>query len=185
MSPDTRNVLRTLGLLALVAVCALVASVDALAASKPPAPCKIKGSKTYPGDDAPKAEIAKWMAENAFKAGLPAELPVMGALVESGLSNLPRGDTDSAGFFQMRVGIWDSSYPGFADDPDIQIQWFIDQALLVEASRVADGIALDDLLSNELHFGGWIADVELPAAEFRGRYQLRLEEARALICTDN
>ena len=31
----------------------------------------------------------------------------MASLVESGVKNLKGGDADSAGFFQMRVGIWD------------------------------------------------------------------------------
>ena len=42
------------------------------------------------------------MAEGALKAGLPVELPVMGALVESDLTNLAYGDSDAVGFFQMR-----------------------------------------------------------------------------------
>lgn len=32
-------------------------------------------------------------------------------------------------------------------------------------------------------FGDWIADVENPSAEFRGRYQLRLDQATKLIST--
>jgi hypothetical protein len=31
----------------------------------------------------------------------------------------------------------------------------------------------------------WIADAERPAEQFRGRYQLRLEEARSLIAPSN
>jgi len=31
------------------------------------------------------------------------------------------------------------------------------------------------------NWGEWIADVELPAEQYRGRYQLRLAEARALL----
>ncbi len=30
-------------------------------------------------------------------------------------------------------------------------------------------------------WGEWIADVERPAEQYRGRYQLRLEEARKLL----
>ena len=51
-------------------------------------------------------ELAKWLAKQAEKAGLPPELPVMASLVESGVKNLNYGDADSVGFFQMRVGIW-------------------------------------------------------------------------------
>ena len=71
----------------------------------------------YPGDDAPKEQIAAWMAAEAEKRGLPAQLPVMAALVESNLTNVNFGDADSLGYFQMRVSIWESQYPGFADDP--------------------------------------------------------------------
>ena len=42
-------------------------------------------SDVYPGDDAPKEQIAAWMARQAHKAGLPGELPIMAALVESRL----------------------------------------------------------------------------------------------------
>ena len=72
-------------------------------------------SGSYPGDDAPQAEIAAWMGSEAQKRGLPAELPVMAGLVESGLRNLDHGDADSVGFFQMRVGIWNKGdYAGLS-----------------------------------------------------------------------
>src|SRR4051794_38520232 len=56
----------------------------------------------YPGDDAPKEKIAAWMAVGAGARGIPGELPVMAALVESGMENLDYGDADSLGYFQMR-----------------------------------------------------------------------------------
>ncbi len=61
----------------------------------------------YPGDDAPKEQIAAWMAAEAEKRGLPAQLPVMAALVESNLTNVNFGDADSLGYFQMRVSFWE------------------------------------------------------------------------------
>src|SRR4051794_15960024 len=64
------------------------------------------GPASYPGDDAPQGHIAAWMAREAQTRGLPPELPVMAALVESGMRNLTGGDRDSLGFFQMRHGIW-------------------------------------------------------------------------------
>ena len=68
-------------------------------------------------------------AREAQKRGLPAELPVMAGLVESGLRNLNYGDADSVGFFQMRVGIWDQGdYAGYPDKPELQLKWFLDQA---------------------------------------------------------
>ena len=42
------------------------------------------------------------MGGGAVGAGLPAELPVMGALVESELSNVNAADQDAAGYFGMR-----------------------------------------------------------------------------------
>jgi hypothetical protein len=132
----------------------------------------------YPGDSAPKDEIAKWMAKQAEKAGLPPELPVMASLVESGVANLTGGDADSAGFFQMRVGIWDRGpYAGYRQNPRLQVKWFIDNALTVKKQRLAAGKPIDDPGA----FGEWIADIERPAAQYRYRYQLRLSEARKLL----
>ena len=49
-----------------------------------PAAVDLSGAPgAYPGDDAPKEQIAAWMAAEAEKRGLPAQLPVMAALVES------------------------------------------------------------------------------------------------------
>ena len=118
------------------------------------------------------------MAAQARARGLPAELPVMAALVESGLSNLDYGDADSVGFFQMRTSIWNSgAYAGYPDRPELQLDWFLDQAEAVMKQRVARGLPIDD----PQHYGEWIADVERPAEQYRGRYQLRLAEARGLL----
>jgi len=174
---------RFLVVVALLGVAALPAG-QVSAKPKPPTACKTRGLKTYPGDNASRSDIAQWMAEGATKARLPAELPVMAALVESGLRNLPGGDRDSAGFFQMRIGIWnEGAYLGFPDHPDLQLQWFVDQALIVEQARIAAGESLETLLSDDSGYGEWVADVIRPPEEFRGRYQLRLDEARSLICS--
>jgi hypothetical protein len=134
----------------------------------------------YPGDAAPKEAIARWMAAQAQAAGLPPELPVMASLVESGLRNLDYGDRDSVGFFQMRTGIWNrGDYAGYPDRPQLQMQWFIDRALAVKADRIAEGAT--GFGSDPATFGEWIADVERPAEQYRGRYQLRLDEAQRLL----
>ena len=102
----------------------------------------------------------------------------MAALVESGLSNLDGGDADSVGFFQMRLGIWNSGeYAGYPTRPELQLEWFLDHAEAVGKQRAARGLPLDDPRG----YGEWIADVERPAAQYRGRYQLRLDEARELL----
>jgi hypothetical protein len=134
----------------------------------------------YPGDTASREQLAAWMARQAHKAGLPGELPVMAALVESGLKNLSGGDRDSVGFFQMRLGVWNQGeYAGYPEHAGLQLRWFIDHALEVRRERVAAG----DLSfgKDDGSWGSWIADVERPAAEYRGRYQLRLDEARELL----
>jgi hypothetical protein len=145
-----------------------------VASSIPPGP------DAYPGDNAPKEQLAAWMAREAHKAGLPAELPVMAALVESTLHNHPGGDADSAGFFQMRQGIWDKGeYAGFQHKPELQLKWFIDHALAVKQQRIARGDSA--FVNDPSKWGDWIADVERPAEQYRGRYQLHLDEARRLL----
>jgi cell wall-associated NlpC family hydrolase len=135
-------------------------------------------SGAYPGDDAPKSQIVAWMATSAERRGLPRELPVMAALVESGLKNDNYGDRDSLGFFQMRTSIWDQGeYKGFPNRPQLQLRWFLDHAEAVKKQRLAAGLSVKD----PRQYGNWIADVERPAEEYRGRYQLRLDEARSLL----
>ncbi len=117
------------------------------------------------------------MGHEAQKRGLPPELPVMASLVESGMKNLPGGDADSVGFFQMRVGVWNSGdYAGYPENPKKQLDWFLDHAEQVKKQRVARGQSTDPS-----HYGEWIADVERPAAQYRGRYQLQLDDAQRLL----
>ncbi len=133
-----------------------------------------------PGDGAGRAVVAQWMASAARAAGLPGELPVMAALVESGLRNLPYGDRDSVGYFQMRTGIWDGGrYAGYPTRPELQLRWFVDLATLVRDTRRQGGDAAYG--EDPSTWGQWIADVERPAAAYRDRYQARLDEARALL----
>ena len=134
----------------------------------------------YPGDAAPPAAIAQWMAYGAGLAALPRELPVMAALVESGMANVQTAGADSAGYFQMRMSVWNQgAYAGFPQNPDLQLRWFLDQAAQVRSARIAAG--MPDPAAAEAGYGAWIADVERPPAPMRDRYQPRLAEARALI----
>ncbi len=129
----------------------------------------------YPGDDAPAQRIAAWMGAHAARAGLPPELPVMAALTESGLRNVPYGDRDSVGFFQMRQGIWDQGqYAGYLHRPGLQIKWFIEHALAARAEEPAVAQSPDT-------WGEWVANVEQPAAQYRFRYQLQLGAAQELL----
>jgi cell wall-associated NlpC family hydrolase len=131
----------------------------------------------YPGDNAPPEQVAAWMANEAQRRGLPPELPVMASLVESGMHNLDHGDADSVGLFQMRASIWDAgAYKGYQNNPELQLKWFLDQAEAVKEQRVAAGKGI-----GSSNYGAWIADVERPAAQYRGRYQLQLDDARHLL----
>jgi hypothetical protein len=102
----------------------------------------------------------------------------MASLVESGLKNLDHGDADSVGYFQMRLGIWDSGkYAGYPHDPKLQLEWFLEQAETVKRQRIAAGLSVHD----PKQYGEWAADVERPAEEYRGRYQVQLQSADALL----
>jgi cell wall-associated NlpC family hydrolase len=137
------------------------------------------GTIPYPGDNAPKAEIAQWMGDIAQKHGLPRELPVMASLVESSLHNDVGGDRDSVGYFQMRTGIWDKGpYAGYPHNPALQLQWFIDQAVAAKDRMLSGNPSFG---TDPSHYGDWVAEVEQPAYEYRGRYQLQLDAARALL----
>ena len=103
----------------------------------------------------------------------------MAALAESGLSNIAADDADSVGFFQMRLSIWNSGpYAGYQQNPQLQLNWFVDTALSVVTSKRLTDPAYG---ATEDRYGEWIADVERPAEANRGRYQPRLGEARVLI----
>lgn len=163
-----------LALIAFGSLCVLTyAAPQARAAS-------CSGVVGYPGDAATTVEVANWMATGAIAKKIPGELPVMAGLVESGLRNLNYGDADSVGFFQMRTSIWNKDpYKGYLKNPELQLQWFTDQAAAVRAYYIAKGKG--DPAASESTYGVWIADIERPAAQYRGRYQLRINDARALI----
>ena len=80
----------------------------------------------------------------------------------------------------MRVGIWNQgAYAGYPEKPELQAKWFIDQALAVKRKAIAGGNA--NFGKDPSKFGDWIADIERPAEQYRGRYQLQLGEARGLL----
>jgi hypothetical protein len=161
---------------ALVAV--LVSASPALAQGGAPAPDFTEPCPAlYPGDDAPKERIARWMARRAAERGLPHELPVMAAIAESGLRNL-RGERYH-GFFGMHDSLGSGDYRGFPRNPELQVKWFIDTASSVRQRRVAE--LKPDPAADDGAFGSWIADVERPAPQNRSGYQPHLEEARRLV----
>ena len=160
----------------LVAVLAAALSATAAPESARATPCTTV--PVYPGDAAPQAAIAAWMATGATAVGLPGELPVMGALVESELRNLNYGDADRLGVLPDAHGhLGQRSLRGLPNEPAAA-------ALVVHRS----GAAVRRTSSRNGHdnsdpstWGAWVADVLQPPAQFRGRYQLRLAEAQALI----
>src|SRR4051794_31672295 len=85
----------------------------------------------YPGKGADRKPIASWMARAAALRDVPEELPVMAALAESGLRNLNRHGNPFAGFFSMHRSLNTSPYRGFPKNPDLQLRWFLDTAVIV------------------------------------------------------
>jgi hypothetical protein len=131
----------------------------------------------YPGDDADKDRIARWMARGAADRGLPHELPVMAAMTESGLTNIH--GSAFAGYFGMSRTLNAGEYRGFPRNPDLQLRWFTDTAIVVRRRRVAEG--RPDPADDPAAYGSWIADVERPARQYRTRYQTHLAEADDMI----
>jgi hypothetical protein len=131
----------------------------------------------WPGDNKGKPAVAQWMADAARKVGLPGEMPVMAALVESGLVNTPGGDRDSVGYFQMRTGYHNKGrYRGYPQDPRKQLLWFLQNAADLKNRRGKLPPPGDDIA-----LGLFIADVERPAAQYRDRYGKQGDAARKLI----
>jgi len=84
---------------------------------------------------------------------------------ESGLRNLPGGDRDSAGLFQIRTGLHGADV---ATDPVKSITWFLDALVRVPDWRT---IPLTEAA----------ADVERPALAYRGRYAAAQALATAVV----
>jgi hypothetical protein len=159
-------------------------AVKPAAAAAPVDPAQLAAASAggYPGDNAQPEQYAAWMAAAAQKAGLPPQLPIMAALTESGLHNLSGGDRDSIGFFQMRTSVWnDGEYAGYGQNPDLQLKWFITQALAIKQQRLARGETAFE--SDPAQWGLWIADVERPQGDLRNRYQTHLDAANQLLGT--
>ncbi|HEX4107628.1 MAG TPA: hypothetical protein VHX88_05810 [Solirubrobacteraceae bacterium] len=138
------------------------------------------GIGPWPGNVASPEAIAQWMGDAAQSAGLPRALPVMAALVESNLNNNACCNADSLGYFQMRASVWNQyPYAGYYQHPVLQVWWFIEQALTVKSEHVAAGDV--NFGQDPSTWGTWVADIEQPAAQFRGRYADQLSAAQALV----
>jgi hypothetical protein len=175
---DMRSAVTAAVVTAAVVTLATAGAVQAKA-QQSPGVCYVTTEPKYPDDGARASDIAKWMAAGAAAAGLPRELPVIASLVESGLKN-GAADRDSAGFFQMRLGSWNKGeYIGYASRPDLQLKWFIDQAILFKGLRFRSNQT--NLLKDSSRWGDWIADIERPTDHSAGSFQRQLRKARALL----
>jgi hypothetical protein len=133
----------------------------------------------YPGDDAARTPIARWMARAAALRDVPQELPVMAALAESGLRNLNTRGNPFAGFFSMHRSLNKGAYRGFPGNPDLQLLWFLDSAVIVRQREIAEGA--EDYGTSSDGYGLWIADVERPAPRNRDGYQPYFDDADDLL----
>jgi hypothetical protein len=133
----------------------------------------------YPGDDADRKPLARWMARAAALRDVPQELPVMAALAESGMRNLNMKGNPFAGFFSMHRSLNKGDYRGFPRKPELQLLWFLDTAVLVRQREIAEGD--EDYGTSSDSYGIWIADVERPAPQNRDGYQPYFDDADGLL----
>jgi Novel STAND NTPase 1 len=183
-SRRVRSQRRRGAVLAAVALLIVGAAVGLLLARREPTPPRGPSLTSliaaYPGDQASRVELARWMGRAAKAARVPPELPVMTALVESGMKNLQYGDADTRGFFQMQKSVWNRGpYRQFWRKPTVQLRWFINQAISVRSAWVTAGDR--NFGSDPRKYGVWAADIGRPNPVYRGRFQLRLDEARSLL----
>jgi len=178
--PPSAAVTRSISVLAAAAallLCAPPAFAQSGGAS-PPAPgdpCPT----AYPGKHAERKTIASWMARAAALRDVPEQLPVMAALAESGLRNLDKRSNPFAGFFSMHRSLNKGAYRGFPKNPELQLRWFLDTAVIVRQRELAEGD--DEYAGDPASYGIWIADVERPARENRDGYQPFLDDAEGLL----
>jgi hypothetical protein len=133
----------------------------------------------YPGDKAARKPIAQWMARAAALRDVPEQLPVMAGLAESGLRNLHQKGNPFAGFFSMHRSLNKTPYKGFRKNPDLQLRWFLDTAVIVRQRKLAEGD--EEYGADPTSYGIWIADVERPAPKNRSGYQPYLDDAEELL----
>lgn len=124
--------------------------------------------------NSPKLRLVHDIAMAAKKHGLPAELPIMTALVESNFKNVSGGDRDSVGMFQQRAAWGPFSV---RHNPKKSAELFF------EGGRGGQRGAVDfkSRFKNRgsKAYGEWCQAVQVSA--FPGRYQQRLAEARRLL----
>ncbi len=127
---------------------------------------KLRGNK--------KLQLVRDFALMAKRRGLPPELPIMTALVESGFKNVNFGDRDSLGMFQQRAAWGPAS---------VRLNPIKSARLFFEGGRGGQPGA-EDYKSRfagkgSSAYGAWCQAVQVSA--FPDRYQQMLGEARRLL----
>ena len=103
----------------------------------------------------------------------------MAGLAESGLRNLHTRGNPFAGFFSMHKSLDKGDYRGFKKNPELQLDWFLDTAVIVRQREIAEGD--EEYGSTTDGYGLWIADVERPAPQNRKGYQPYFDDADGLL----
>ncbi len=151
----------------------LILLTGAVAGAQPlPLGCGAGGTATAVGDvtlDAEQLGNAQIIVGTTAGRGLPAYAAVVAvaaSYTEAKLRNdLVRYDLDSAGLFQIRVGLHGNDV---AEDPVASTGWFLDALVQVPDWQ---GISLNDAA----------AQVERPAEQYRGRYAAAQPLATAVV----
>ncbi len=116
------------------------------------------------------------MAELARKAGIPPELPVMTALVETRFRNLKYGDRDSQGIFQQRAP-WGSA----ANRTNVEkaTHMFLHGGATGQPGAAAYKSKYGNLPHTAENLGKWAQKVQVSA--FPDRYKNEYNNARAML----
>ena len=145
-------------------------------AAQPLPPLPVDPTNPYPGDGAGKQALAQWLAREAQKAGLPPELPVMALARRDAASRTSTSGTatPSASSRCAPASGTRCDYAGYPERPELQMKWFIDQALRREGEAHRRRQHRVPELPPPTQSGAeWIADIEpAPAEQYRGRYQI-------------
>ena len=135
----------------------------------------------YPGDSAPREQIAAWMAGQAREARAAAAAAADGLAGRVGdeepqlrRRRLASGSSRCASGSGTRAPT-----PATPRSPSCRSSG----SSIRPRRSSASGSPRASRSTDPNQFGEWIADVERPAAQYRGRYQTKLEEANGLLAS--
>lgn len=120
--------------------------------------------------------LVRQMAAAAKRAGVPAELPIMTALVESRFRNLNYGDRDSVGMFQQR-NAWGSRAARM--NPSRATEMFLHGGAAGQRGAVDFKGRFANQPHNAQTLGRWAQAVQVSA--FPTRYANEYKNARAML----